>query len=176
MREKQEQSSSNSVKYTLLNNMSTEALKDLIRQDCFGSEEDQLSDDIIEIILEIISQREQERGEINVSALWENFQDEYVSSLKNIEVNSYNTINKTINTDSIVHRKSTKTLRHLLIAAILCLLFGNCVAFTSGFNLFDYIARWTDETFQFEKVQGTSFHNKKYIEFGDEIMIKGDLQ
>lgn len=170
MREKQEHSSSNSVKYTLLNNMSTEALKDLIRQDCFGSEEDQLSDDVIEIILEIISQREQGRGDIDVSALWKNFQEEYMSASKNTEASTYNNIGKP-NTDSTTYRKPMKTLRHLLIAAILCLLFGNCVVLASGVNLFDYIANWTEETFQFEKVQNSSFYNRNYIEFEDEIPI-----
>lgn len=171
MREKQEQSSSNSVKYTLLNNMSTEALKDLIHQDCFGSEEDQLSDDVIEIILEIILQREQGRGDIDVSALWKNFQEEYMPSSKSIEESIPNNIDKSINTDSITYQKPMKTLRNLLIAAILCLLFGNCVAFASGINLFDYIANWTEETFQFERVQDSSFHNRDYIEFENEIPI-----
>lgn len=171
MREKQEKSSSNSVKYTLLNNMSTEALKDLIRQDCFGSEEDQLSDDVIEIILEIISQREQGRGDINVSVLWKNFQEEYTVSSKKVEASIHNNIDKSINTSSTTYQKPMKTLRHLLIAAILCLLFGNCVAFASGVNLFDYIANWTEETFQFEKVQDSSFYIRDYIEFENEIPI-----
>lgn len=158
MREKQEHASSNSVRYSLLNNMSTEALKDLIRQDCFGSEEDQLSDDVIEVILEIISQREQGRGDIDVLALWKNFQEEYMPASKNAAENMPNNIDKSINTDSITHQKPMKTLRHLLIAAILCLLFGNCVAFASGINLFDYIANWTEETFQFERVHDSSFY------------------
>lgn len=100
MREKQEHASSNSIKHTLLNDMSTEALKDLIRQDCFGSEDDQLSDDVIETILEIISQREQERGDIDVNTLWENFQTEYISADKPIQADTHNIIDKTINTDS----------------------------------------------------------------------------
>lgn len=175
MREKPEQSSSNSIKYTLLNNMSTEALKSLIRQDCFGSEEDQLSDDIIEIILEIISQREQERCDIDVSALWKNFQEEYSPELKNEEMNLHNIIDNPVNADSTICRKPIKTLRHLLVAVLLCLLFGNCIAFASGINLFDYIANWTEETFQFEKVQDSSSYDIKHIEIEDTKMIKGDL-
>lgn len=167
MREKQEHASSNSIKHTLLNDMSTEALKDLIRQDCFGSEDDQLSDDVIETILEIISQREQERGDIDVNTLWENFQTEYISADKPIQADTHNIINKP--TANSIHQKPLKTLRYLLIAAILCLLFGNCVAFASGFNLFDYIANWTEETFQFEKVHDSSFYNRGYVEFRDEI-------
>ena len=159
MREKQEHASSNSIKHTLLNDMSTEALKDLIRQDCFGSEDDQLSDDVIETILEIISQREQERGDIDVNTLWETFQTEYMSADKPIQADTHNIIDKPINTDSKSQRKPIKTLRYLLIAAVLCILFGNCLAFASGFNLFDYIANWTEETFQFEKVQDASLHN-----------------
>lgn len=177
MKEKQKQSSHTSLKYALLNDMSTEDLKNLIQQDCFGSEDEQLDEMTIELILDIISQREPRGRDIDVNVLWENFQTEYMSSQNSSPVESTEDHSKASIT---FQRRPLRFLRYAVVAALLCLLLGNCVAFASGFNLFDYIAKWTEETFQFEKVQDTSSSMINLIEivdddtFGDEF-IKGEL-
>lgn len=162
MREKQINSTHNSTKYGLLNKMSTPALKEMIKQDCFGSQEDSLDDETIEMILDIISDREQEGREIDVNVLWNNFQSEYVPANYTHEIpNSQK--------KSFYKSSSFKMpLRRLLIAILLCVLLGNCVAFASRINLFDYIARWTEETFQFQKTDETSFNYMYLYEYGEE--------
>ena len=81
MREKQPQATKKSIQYGLLNDMSTETLKSLIQQDCFGSEEDQLDDDTIEMIIDIISQREPEESDVDIDALWNTFVTEYMPTV-----------------------------------------------------------------------------------------------
>lgn len=173
MREKQNYSSPQSTKYRLLNDIPTEALKNMIRLDCFGSEEDQLDTDTIETILAIISQREQKGGEIDINTLWDNFQSEYMPTINQPELMTHEDLEKCA-TSAIIHKKPLRFLRHVLIAALLCLLLGNCVAYASGVNIFEHIARWTKETFHFEKANSTSFQVTEQNDLGDEIKIKGE--
>ena len=147
MRENSKNASHNSTKYSLLNNLPTETLKNMIRSDCFGSEEEQLDDTTIEIILDIITLREQGGDyDVNVNALWENFQDEYASSV----VRPTPTVTEKSKSDILLRKRPFRALRYILVAALLCLLFGNCVVFATGGNFFDSIAKWTEETFHFE--------------------------
>lgn len=66
------------TKKEYLQAMSTDVLRDMIRQDCLGGEKDQLELDTIEMILDIISEREPEQIFVDINALWDNFQMDYL--------------------------------------------------------------------------------------------------
>ena len=159
MREKQPQATKKSIQYGLLNDMSTETLKSLIQQDCFGSEEDQLDDDTIEMIIDIISQR--------AVATVNTFVTEYMPTVASSNLAALSSEPDVIRPKLLLSKKPLRTFRHILVAILLCLLLGNCVAFASGVNLFEYIARWTEDTFQFEKIEDTSSNDADYFDTAD---------
>lgn len=170
MRENSKNTSHNSTKYSLLNNLPTETLKNMIRSDCFGSEDEQLDDATIKMILDIVTLREQGGDcEVNVNALWENFQDEYASSV----TRSTPSETEKLQNNALLCKRPLRTLRYIGVAALLCLLFGNCIAFATGGSFFDSIAKWTEETFHFETTNHDTSNNITPVyqyELGDEII------
>lgn len=145
--------SSNAKGFELLNTMSTDELKNILRADCFSDDREKLNDDTISEILQIISQRETDTRNIDSGILWENFKTEYLPNIDMSEEN--NDIQECLSKD-IPHRKSFRFVKYAVIAALLCLLLGNYVAFAHGVNVFEYIANWNDETFHFEKTDTIS--------------------
>ena len=145
--------SSNAKGFELLNTMSTDELKNILRADCFSDDREKLNDDTISEILQIISQRETDTRNIDARLLWENFKTEYLPNIDMSEKN--NDIQECLSKD-IPHRKSFRFVKYAVIAALLCLLLGNYVAFAHGVNVFEYIANWNDETFRFEKTDTIS--------------------
>lgn len=145
--------SSNAKGFELLNTMSTDELKNILRADCFSDDREKLNDDTISEILQIISQRETDTRNIDAGILWENFKTEYLPNIDMSEEN--NDIQECLSKD-IPHRKSFRFVKYAVIAALLCLLLGNYVAFAHGVNVFEYIANWNDETFRFEKTDTIS--------------------
>ena len=145
--------SSNAKWVELLNTMSTDELKNILRADCFSDDREKLNDDTISEILQIISQRETDTRNIDARLLWENFKTEYLPNIDMSEKN--NDIQECLSKD-IPHRKSFRFVKYAVIAALLCLLLGNYVAFAHGVNVFEYIANWNDETFRFEKTDTIS--------------------
>lgn len=145
--------SSNAKGFELLNTMSTDELKNILRADCFSDDCEKLNDDTISEILQIISQRETDTRNIDARLLWENFKTEYLPNIDMSEEN--NDIQECLSKD-IPHRKSFRFVKYAVIAALLCLLLGNYVAFAHGVNVFEYIANWNDETFRFEKTDTIS--------------------
>lgn len=145
--------SSNAKGFELLNTMSTDELKNILRADCFSDDREKLNDDTISEILQIISQRETDTRNIDARLLWENFKTEYLPNIDMSEEN--NDIQECLSKD-IPHRKSFRFVKYAVIAALLCLLLGNYVAFAHGLNVFEYIANWNDETFRFEKTDTIS--------------------
>lgn len=145
--------SSNAKGVELLNTMSTDELKNILRADCFSDDREKLNDDTISEILQIISQRETDTRNIDARLLWENFKTEYLPNIDMSEEN--NDIQECLSKD-IPHRKSFRFVKYAVIAALLCLLLGNYVAFAHGVNVFEYIANWNDETFRFEKTDTIS--------------------
>lgn len=145
--------SSNAKGVELLNTMSTDELKNILRADCFSDDREKLNDDTISEILQIISQRETDTRNIDARLLWENFKTEYLPNIDMSEKN--NDIQECLSKD-IPHRKSFRFVKYAVIAALLCLLLGNYVAFAHGVNVFEYIANWNDETFRFEKTDTIS--------------------
>lgn len=147
MKENKSNESNHTSGFGFLNKMSTDELKNMLRVDCFSDDNQKLDDDTISEILQIISQRETDARNIDAGILWENFKTEYLPNIDMFKEN--NDIQECLPKD-VPHRKSFHFVKYAVIAALLCLLLGNYVAFAHGVNVFEYIANWNDETFHFE--------------------------
>ena len=147
MKENKSNESNHTSGFGFLNKMSTDELKNMLRVDCFSDDNQKLDDDTISEILQIISQRETDARNIDAGILWENFKTEYLPNIDMFKEN--NDIQECLPKD-VPHRKSFRSVKYAVIAALLCLLLGNYVAFAHGVNVFEYIANWNDETFHFE--------------------------
>lgn len=147
MKENKSNESNHTSGFGFLNKMSTDELKNMLRVDCFSDDNQKLDDDTISEILQIISQRETDTRNIDAGILWENFKTEYLPNIDMFKEN--NDIQECLPKD-VPHRKSFRFVKYAVIAALLCLLLGNYVAFAHGVNVFEYIANWNDETFHFE--------------------------
>lgn len=147
MKENKSNESNHTSGFGFLNKMSTDELKNMLRVDCFSDDNQKLDDDTISEVLQIISQRETDARNIDAGILWENFQTEYLPNIDMFKEN--NDIQECLPKD-VPHRKSFRFVKYAVIAALLCLLLSNYVAFAHGVNVFEYIANWNDETFHFE--------------------------
>ncbi len=147
MKENKSNESNHTSGFGFLNKMSTDELKNMLRVDCFSDDNQKLDDDTISEVLQIISQRETDTRNIDAGILWENFKTEYLPNIDMFKEN--NDIQECLPKD-VPHRKSFRFVKYAVIAALLCLLLGNYVAFAHGVNVFEYIANWNDETFHFE--------------------------
>lgn len=147
MKENKSNESNHTSGFGFLNKMSTDELKNMLRVDCFSDDNQKLDDDTISEVLQIISQRETDTRNIDAGILWENFKTEYLPNIDMFKEN--NDIRECLPKD-VPHRKSFRFVKYAVIAALLCLLLGNYVAFAHGVNVFEYIANWNDETFHFE--------------------------
>lgn len=141
--------------YPLLEHMSTEQLEDLIRQSTTMPNGEGPDIDLICEIMEVIQKREESVPEAegaDVSAAWQDFQENYQGKseffesgfLQELESNHPEPDSK----GQRPKKKQRRFMRSLIAAAaILVLLCGAASAF--GFNIFQAVANWTQETFQF---------------------------
>lgn len=61
--------------------MPTEVLKDMIRQDCLGGEEESVGNRYNWNDLDIISEREPEQVSVDIDVLWNDFQCDYLPDI-----------------------------------------------------------------------------------------------
>lgn len=144
--------------YSKYDEMSTEALEQILRLD-FGSLDETESDiDAILYISEVIEKRKRQSNEIDVDTAWEKFKTKYHPytdgrSLYDFgDEDSNQTSGKGISKISLHNRKNLLRFRRLMIVAALlvaCLFGGIMVAQASGIDVLGVVGRWTDETFHF---------------------------
>lgn len=126
--------------YPALNGLSIEELQNLLQQD-FNSSND-MDMNYITAILEVIKRKEKENEEalvFDAEKSWNVFEEKYMTmESKNAHTHQAN----------IKHRK--RNLWQILAAAIVVAL--SCGALTAqafGYNIFRFVAQWTDEVFTF---------------------------
>lgn len=144
--------------YSKYDEMSTEALEQILRLD-FGSLDETESDiDAILYISEVIEKRKRQSNEIDVDTAWEKFKTKYHPytdgrSLYDFgDEDSNQTLGEGISKISLHNRRNLLQFRRLLIVAALlvaCLFGGIMVAQASGIDVLGVVGRWTDETFRF---------------------------
>jgi len=149
--------------YSKFDRMSTEELNEILRQDSLQMSADESDIDAILYITEVITRREKEKleSEFNVEAAWKSFCDNYMpkdddpesdaefeeddcldDGMKVIPFND-------METQRPKKRRVYKPMIGVAAAIIALLLAGTITAGAFGFNVWDVVAQWTQDTFGF---------------------------
>ncbi len=163
-----ERKDQNRCDYSKYDEMSTEALEQILRLDFQASEEEQSDVDAILYITEVIAKRKGQPTGSDPGAAWQRFKtkyrpyadgrslydfdDEYVASAQKSAEDLPNDL-----AGAHMHPRCHRTWRRLrlrrlvMLAALLaaCLFGGLMVAQAAGIDVLGAIGRWTDETFRF---------------------------
>ena len=125
--------------------MTTEELEEILRLDAQALEEQESDTETILYIMEVLTERKGNNGHTGKTALeaYESFKQNYMPEDDNIEV-SYSEPVKTKNGFS-------RWLRSLTAAAavLAILVLGAVTAKAFGFNIWEVVVKWTQETFHF---------------------------
>lgn len=143
--------------YSKYDNMSTEALDEILRQDFLLSDDDNSDVNAILYISQIIVERENANPTdrfdgIDVDAAWERFKQNHLFSDSNVIDEDTQTCPKA--PISAPHKsKRIRALRIALIAAVLTILF---VTAAYAVTVLGWLPIWTDEHFTFAQTEETS--------------------
>lgn len=143
---------SGSQKYRELEYMDTEALKELIRTDCFGEE---LDEACILHVLHILERRELEQPDQTqkVDEAWRRFQENYHTPEG--EGRSLYDSTPPLEQPQEEAARNRRYLRRLprkvaVVAAVIGILLATLlVAQAAGLNLWNVVVQWSEETFHF---------------------------
>lgn len=148
--------------YSRYDQMSTAELEQLLFLDFQASNDGQSDLDAILYISDLLAKRSEPA---DVTAAWDQFQTQYRPyadgrSLYDFEEEDCASSPKAEQTAVLTPARPRRTLRlrRLAILAallIICLLGGMAAAQAAGVDVFDALARWTDETFHFTKGSST---------------------
>ena len=149
-------------KYAYLNQLSTEALEELLRADIESLEND--NDEVVFHILEVIRRREQEKptgNTFDVDRALAEFKQHYNTpegeglSLYPTEDEDEDLVDDKEETPApkqrtkIIHLSHTLKVASIAAIVVICI-FGLMLGVqAAGFDIFGAIGRWTDETFHF---------------------------
>lgn len=125
--------------------MTTEELEEILRLDAQAPEEQESDTEMILYIMEVLAERKRNNSHTEKAALeaYESFKQNYMPEIDNSEV-SYR---EPVKTKSGLPR----WLRSLTAAAavLAILLLGSVTAKAFGFNIWEAVVKWTQETFHF---------------------------
>ena len=139
----------------LLQQLSTEQLLDLLRQDAL---ENTLSDAgiCVEMIMEVLEERakESDRNNISdVSQVWQDFQTKY-NALEGKGLSLFDVGEEDGYPETRVSRRASlkiyRVRRTIVIAAIIAVLLAIMIPAAFGYNIFEVFAHWTDDWFQLD--------------------------
>ena len=136
---------------SLLAGKTTEELEELLALD-FADDKTEVDADYISTILEVIEEREKDKEITDTETAWEEFQEYYRLSKQETEpleagrTESSNLDHHRKTEQRQSPRRSFQLIRNVLVAAVLVVLLCGTAM---GWNFFQIIAEWTEETFQF---------------------------
>lgn len=153
-------------KYQFLEEMSTEKLKSIIMSDFLsGDSDDEANDEFVNHVLEVIAQQEENNPlapQFDVESEWQKFQSKFFS----VDESASQEKSKQIKTDIADKAKSSRSkwivFRPLRIATItvIVVLFSIMMASALELDLFNMIAEWTQEIFQFKSEAAPQYELK----------------
>lgn len=151
--------------------MTTEELEEILRVDAQAPEEQESDTETILYIMEVLTERKENNGHTGKTALeaYESFKQNYMPEDDNIEV-SYSDPVKTKNGFS-------RWLRRLTAAAavLAILVLGSVTAKAFGFNIWEAVVKWTQETFHFGEWGNNNPNNNLPYSSLQEALEKGDI-
>ena len=163
--------------FSIFDNMSTEALEEILRSDFQLLSEEDFDVDAILYITEVIAEREKENptGKFtDVHTAWASFNENYLPYIKDdkslYDFDDTNTDSGIESTPFITARDKNSKLRGrglirvaCVTAAIIAVLFtGTLTAYALGFDLWEAVAQWTRDTFGFATVESTQPEANEY--------------
>lgn len=149
--------------YSKYDEMSTEALEQILRLDFQASEDSESDIDAILYISEVIAKRKKSSAEDDVDVAWKQFKTDYLPYADGRSLYDFDdedsVVSKPAEPRSNHSRKVRNHLRrhHLRIRRLLtvvvivvsCLFGGLMVAQAAGIDVLGALGRWTNETFRF---------------------------
>lgn len=138
----------NKSKYDYLRDMDTERLKALLQQESFLSSDENYDAELIQQIMNILEEREPILADLDVEASLKAFKADVVSSI-NVNGSNINDCSNAEQPSHTIKRRTGRSFRYVLIAAVLATLLGSTViAGAFGINFWEYVINWGKETFQ----------------------------
>lgn len=157
---KNQTNQNNRIKYYV--SFTTSELKKILKMDFLSDNDNNLTNEEIEIILNIISDRSQSTStskEFDINKSWNSFKNDYLPFAERGE-----SLFETPEIDCKKENDKSKFGQYKNIAAaIICvIMIGLFSTTTTAQNLFDYIANWTKDAFWFDDhAKQTAQPNKK---------------
>lgn len=161
--------------YSRFDTLSTEALMEILHQDSLLPEGEESDLDAILYITEVIAKREQLNPTMDIPPVdeaWKSFNEHYcydscddMSLCEDSEESEFGS--NVIPYPAVEHtrpkRRLRGVLRAFLIAAALfvILLVGSLTAYAMGYNVWDAMAQWTEDTFSFMAPQKDMTHSEE---------------
>ena len=151
--------------FSYFDKLSTEELREIIRQDSLLDENEDSDMDAILYITEVLANREKEENERNVKdveAAWKSFKENYYPYISDPEP-LYSFDSPEDPEDKVVKakpRRLSRTMKTLSVAAVLAVVIisGSVTASAFGYNLWGAVAEWTRDTFGFTQGQNNGIH------------------
>ena len=146
-------------------NMSTETLEDILRQDLQSSNDNDSDMDTILYIMEVIASRRQSENDenfVDIESAWNSFTQNYL--YEGIDNSHEKDTSRTVPVTAQGMQHIPK-FRALLVAAITISIFFtfSLAAYAFGFDLWDVVAQWTKDTFSFSSTtEGKDLQRPKH--------------
>ena len=147
--------------YSRFEKLSTEELRNILRQDSMLDEGDASDTEGILAISAILSEREQKEAPVDVDSAWAAFQKEYRPFTDPEPLYALDKEDDTEHPAGNGRPRLVKPLIGLAAVIALILAMGTVTAYARRYDLFGYVAKWSRDTFRFVNAEKTSvpFYN-----------------
>lgn len=151
--------------------MTTEELEEILRLDAQAPEEQESDTETILYIMEVLTERKRNNSHTGKTALeaYESFKQNYMPEDNN---------NEPTRRESVKVRSGfPRWLRSLTAAAavVVILILGSVTARAFGFNIWEAVVKWTQETFHFGEWGNTNADNNMLYASFQEALEKGNV-
>ena len=168
MSEKQNRGIGDLSKYDAI---TTEELEEILRLDAQAPEEQESDTEMILYVMEVLAERKRNNGHTGKSALeaYESFKQNYTPEIDNPEVSYKKPVKK--------RNSLPRWLRGLTAAAavLAILLLGTVTAKALGFNIWEAVVKWTQETFHFGEWGSSNADNNLPYASLQEALEKSEI-
>lgn len=151
--------------------MTTEELEEILRLDAQAPEEQESDTETILYIMEVLTERKRNNSHTGMTALesYESFKQNYMPEDNNNETNRRESVK--------VRSDFPRWLRSLTAAAavVAILILGSVTARAFGFNIWEAVVKWTQETFHFGEWGNNNPNNNLPYSSLKEALEKGDI-
>ena len=157
--------------YSRFEKLSTEELRNILRQDSLLDEGDASDMEAILAISAILAEREQKESPVDIDAAWAAFQKEYRPFTDPEPLYALDAEGDTQHPAGNGRPRLMKRLIGLAAVIALILAVGTMTAYARRYDLAGFVAKWSRDTFRFVNAEKTSvpFYNMSAVLSVDEI-------